>query len=505
MDITKEVELIGPGFRRLSTDGIHQGYWTPELGRWTDKDGFVQKEVLISTTYPSGVKTTGEQVNACPVLAILNSNIAENDITISWTGNTGIPTGAELSVLSGSTWVTITGFSKSSQYGVDIYKRKWVTGGDVISGSIYISGHTLPGKTWLLPNKRIYEITDINCSQQREDQPLTDIRFYALADNGSKILYALNWDKTFDDLRTILFGNFAAPTKCPTCNGSGTISGSNCIQCNEYGYSGWNSTGYLLTKKGEEFGIVEASGGFTLDEYTNKIWTKTWWMIPTKKEIKRYFAHFARLTTGEVEVTYELGDSSPTGVQSIVDIKIPYTLPLSKFSTDDAIWNEMAENIAPAGINVRFSFLVSGSLTGTFDFEDMLSAYRSGYINAVYTGQLVDPHVYGFEEAHVQHMPEPLRQRGWYQQWSAPFLWFNFISGGSDDAVSGYAMTGNTWSSGSLTGDLWMKWAQPETGLVNDTPWGTGCTAGLTQDDLWNSGVYLWDNFIANSGEQWQF
>jgi len=704
MNITQEVELIAPGYRRRTSDGLRMGYWTPELARWTDALGFEQKDVLIATTYPSGVRVTGVAVNASPVIAVLQSHTAESDLTFTVTGNVGVPSG-EIQVLSGNTWITVTGYEKSVQYGVDTFHRTWVTGGDIgifegtynfeyevdgtsgtdiafvdtitpggagdteciiiasqgdhkkvikvtsdngadiyaiheiddpqISGtvelwvetttagggrvylldegdelvlfidmdigwtriyhgdgiggntlvstassgfshvkitfncdsntfsawvgtvkvisdenfysdrsattvdSIYIANetsnteiivdaiglswdsnytigdnlidngvnpvthsftipaHSIPGTIWLLPNKRIYEITNVTSSRQRMGQPLTDIRFYGLADNGSKLLYGLNWNRTFDDLRSMLFGNFGAPKKCPTCNGTGTVDDNNCLQCNTYGFSGWNSTGYLLTKKAQEVGIAEASGGYSLEEFTDKIWTKTWWVTPTKKEVQRYFAHFAGLETGEVEIAYNLRTVAPTGVESIVDLYLPFTIPLSRFSTDDTIWNDMAKSVEPAGVKVRFSFVVGG-FTGAFDFEDRMSAYRSGYISGIYTGQLIDPHVYGFEEAHFSHQPEPIRQHGWYQQWGATWGTYNFQSGhvSGDDAVSGYlCYSGAEWASGLLTGNDWMRWAYPETGLANDSIWATGRTAGITQDDLWNSGVFYWDNF----------
>jgi len=33
MNITQEVELIAPGYRRRTSDNLRMGYWTPELAR----------------------------------------------------------------------------------------------------------------------------------------------------------------------------------------------------------------------------------------------------------------------------------------------------------------------------------------------------------------------------------------------------------------------------------------------------------------------------------------
>ena len=104
MDVTSEVEVIGPGFRRASDNGIRMGYWTPELARWTDTNGFENLFSLIDYTYVSGTKITGTLVTASPVICVLRSHTAENDLTVSITGNIGLPTG---SYTSGS--LTITG------------------------------------------------------------------------------------------------------------------------------------------------------------------------------------------------------------------------------------------------------------------------------------------------------------------------------------------------------------------------------------------------------------
>ena len=213
MKITDEISLIGPGFKRLQDDNIHMGFWTPQLAVWTDENGFEEKRDLQTFTYLTGSKYTGVMVNACPTVCIVESQIAERDLTVSITCYTGAPSGA---VLSGDIW--ITGFSKIHQYGTDIYRREWVTGGDEYNYEFIIPAHTLPGKTYLIPNKRIYKIVDVNVSPQRQDQPLTNLGFYALADNGSKLLYSFNWDKIYEDLRTMLYSSFAAPKKCPTCN-----------------------------------------------------------------------------------------------------------------------------------------------------------------------------------------------------------------------------------------------------------------------------------------------
>ena len=326
--------------------------------------------------------------------------------------------------------------------------------------------------------------------------------FYALADNGSKLLYSYNWSKINNDLREMLFSRCAAPKKCPTCNGSGYVADASdvCQQCGGYKYSGWNATGFMLDQMAREYDIVQETGE-SFQVYQDKIWAKKWWVTPTKKEIQRYFAHFAGLETGEITITNNFRNNSTSGVESIVDIHLPFVMPESRFSTDDPFWAEMAESIEPAGINIRFSFLVSGNLTGQWEFESPQSAYTPYYSNAVYhtggTGNAVlGDHSFGFYEPFS--IIGVMKNSGWYQRWATPWLFYNYTSGIQTDAVSGYAVISGaswSWSSGLLTGTAWEKWAQPAETLTNDTIWDTGATPFVVQASLWSEGTYYNDNF----------
>lgn len=504
MKITDEVSLIGPGFKRFTDDHIHMGFWTPELARWSDLNSFEPKTSLQEYYYSSGVKITGAKVNASPVICVVESQIAERDLTIQITGNTGIPSGY---IVSGD--VTITGYSTNHQHGTDVYRREWTTGGEEFRYSFIIPAHTLPEKTYLLPNKRIYEITNISVNPQRQDQPLTQLNFHALADNGSKLIYTYNWNKVYNDLRTMLYGTFAAPKKCPTCNGSGYVvdEADTCQQCNGYKYSGWNATGYIFDQIARSVGIAQESGE-SFEVYQDKVWAKRWEVIPTVSSIKKYFAHFAHCTTGEVGIYNNFRTTNTSGVECIVDIMLPYVLPEARFSTSNTFWNVMAESCEPAGINIRFSFLVSGNLTGQFDFEAIQSSFISYYVDGIYytggTGSdnLPDPHGYGFDEPFG--LLGIAKHSGWYQRWVTPWFFYNLTSGIQTDAVSGYAVLSGvsySWISGVLTGTTWSKWAQPAETLVNDTIWETGEAPFVEQNKFWDTGTYYWDNFWGSGAD----
>jgi len=525
MNVKDEVEAMGPGFKRRASS-MRQGFWTPKLATWSDKDGFVRGDDLQYYTWVSGVKVTGFAVNASPVICVVESEIAEQDLWIEVTGHTGQPTG---SITSGG--ITITGFEVNHQYGIDVYRHSWCTGAAGYTGSFGIDANELPGTTILLPNKRIYSITDVNVYisgtttiAQRATQPLTKLGFYALADNGSKLLYTFNWDKIYEDMRAMTFGRFAAPKRCPTCMGSGTVSDVECFQCDGYGYNGYNSTGYMLNEIGKEYGIVQETGE-SFDTFQNRIWAKKWLIYPSKTEIQRYFAHFARLNAEEVEITSNYRSHSSSGVESIIDIKLPYVITNSKFTAGNTFWNVMAERCEPAGTLVRFAFLVAGgSLTGTLDLEQIESAqmpYYSGSqgiyetgVSGNLTGAYLDPHVYGFGEASFASVQQK-SMGGWYAGWGAPSMYGSVMITGSllvggvggwesgDDCCSGYSVVSGdtyTWCSGGFEGREWTKWAWPSGGQGTGGVWHTGTLAeeGYSQDLLFSTGTYYWDNFWAS-------
>jgi hypothetical protein len=188
MNVTDEVKLIGPGYKK-EYDNIRGGYWTPLLAEWSDISGFVEKRDLQEYVYDStGVKVIGASVNASPLICITKSHIGQEDLTVSVTGYLGLVDSGQ-SVTTGG--VTITGFSENVQYGKKIYRREYVTGGN-FQDSFTIPAYTSIGTVFKLPHKRVYRVTDVNVSPRQAEQPLTELGFYALADNGSRLLYSTN-------------------------------------------------------------------------------------------------------------------------------------------------------------------------------------------------------------------------------------------------------------------------------------------------------------------------
>ena len=510
MSVVTGVQFIGPGFKR-SPDVIHRGFWTPQLGEWTEGQGYTEIRDLQFYEYSGGARHTGVVVNAAPVLCIVKSELGHNDIVISITGSLGA---LDTSWPISSGTYTISGFTTDHQYNVPIYRREFVTGGGTFLHEFTIPAYTKAGKVYTLPTKRLYKITSVSgISGTIGDQGVAKLGFYALSDNGSKILHGLNWDKIFEYAKKVLYGAYGNPKKCVRCDGTGYIGveANVCVQCNGYKYHGPDASGFMLTHIGFDNKLVQDSDDSD-EKFRNKIWAFTWHVTPTKKEVQRYFAHFARIEPNEVEVDNvdRLSASGlPTGIERLVDVKVPYNIPLGVFSNADDIWEQMAKSIEPAGIDIRFSFLAE-AFTGQWTWDEWTSKYISGYlVSGVISEAFTDPHVFGFEQPVVNW--DFRFGQGWHQEWGEDWMFFNHLDIGVHDSghvsgCSGYALiSGSTyeWISGSMTGagNEWLKWAWPATGNANGDEWHSGLAGEeYLQAAFYVSGTYYLDNFWASGG-----
>ena len=504
MSIIDEVELIGPGHRRKG-DSIHYGYWTPELASWSDRDSFTSiRDLQYFAFDDTGLKVTGAGVNASPILCIVKDPIGENDLTVSFTGSEGI-LDSNQSIITGN--ITLTGFSSDHQYGINIYRREWVTGGDTIMHEFTIPKYTNVGTIFQIPSKRIYKVDSVTVTPQNSTQPVTSLGFYALADNGSKLLYSLNWNTIFDNIQKCLYGMYGHPKKCVRCNGSGyvTTETDTCMECAGYGFDGPNASGYLVDMIAKDAGVIQ--GDNDDKKFRNKIWAlKEWWVTPTKKEISRYFAHFARITTASIEIYENDRTVGATGVERVVDLMLPYNIPDAIFGVADPVWSQMAEKVEPAGIQIRFSFL-SQAFTGDYVMESLSSVYMNyisggieytGYTDGIDDTSMLKMSTYGFYEPFAPH---DFGSTAWYDSWGQDWFGFNYLTSGhisgSISGLSGLMKTGATspiWVEGLFQGDIWLRMAWPANSLVNDTVWETGGSSEIDQD-AWYTGTFLLDNF----------
>ena len=323
----------------------------------------------------------------------------------------------------------------------------------------------------------------------------------------------MNWDKVFEYARTVLYGAYGHPERCVRCDGTGyiTVEGNTCQQCEGYGYQGPNASGFMLSQIGFDNNIIQNSVD-TDKTFRNKVWSREWWVTPTPNEVRRYFAHFARIQPNEIEIDNidrVASSNMQTGIEVVVDVKMPYNIPLGVFSNEDIIWNQMAQSIEPAGIQIRFSFLAT-AMTGVWEWEDWDSRYMSGYISGSALTPTQVERVFGFYNPIANW--DFRSPQGWYSDWGDDFMWFNHLDIGTHD--SGY-VSGNSgiacisgashsWENGSMTGaaNEWLKWAWPSIDNADDDEWHTGtlATDEIVQEAFWVSGTYIWDNFWASGG-----
>lgn len=381
--------------------------------------------------------------------------------------------------------------------------------GNEVDTTFTIPKHTNPGEVFQVFNKDVFKITDVDVDPRQQSQPLTDLKFYGLADNGSKILHSINWNKTFSDIKTAMFGMFGHPNKCPRCNGEGEVSGYQCIQCDGYGWDGPNASGEMLNILGSE---VNLSRTDDLEVFRNKIWAKNWLIVPTRNEIRRYFSHFSRLDESEVELILDTGQS---GMYSVLNIYLPLGgLDVAIFGTGD-FWEKMADRCANAGTRVGFS-LKTREFTGELTFEESDSPYHDFYSGGTHYSGYVDGEdftgvdtQYGFYEPFSVQRQLDSFERRYSNLWGGQWKFANFTGQDSGDGIrTGYQLSGETVIHGNIGSGEWWRWAQIEDGLSdadNGIDWHTGESSFVDQQALWDSGTYYWDNFWVSGNDGIQY
>ncbi len=352
MRTTEIIKLMPTQFRQTVSNPLDSGHYIPMLGYWTKAEGFVKKQSLIYLS----------ESLACPVIAVVNRRVGKEDLTLTITG--------KLSEYNNT--------SERSQGEYTIKKKRYTPTETTIETTLTLPRFTRQWATFLLTGlgKMVYEITSVT------DDVLYDtsrIEFYALASAGSRIIYWLGLHKITEILRDIVQGPWIAPTKCLRCSGTGIepeFTVEPCHQCLGYKYSGYNATRYIQRMKGFDVGLAReildwdnmTDADHTLvKEFINKAWTQKWWVTPTKKEIKRLFAHFLQLATDDIQINERFHLQEP-----VWDLVLPRLASLaSPFGRDiyenyEELLKYMAESLTPAGVSVFVGFYDLGYF-GNFD------------------------------------------------------------------------------------------------------------------------------------------
>jgi len=342
MDIRDQIDVyLNTAFKQSIEQTPYSGHSLVKLAEWDRVNGFVKKE---SVSY---VKDTIDIAVPCPVIAIVDEKIREKNLTLTIIGN-------------------VAEYDQDiefNQLGKTIIKKQYKTSTTTSNGTLEIPRFTRPNATFLVASlgNKIFEITNIT-----SNLPLTTaggkVSFYALASEGSKVLYYLGMYRIHNMIKQIVNSIWISPTECNTCKGTGLLNGIQCPQCKGYKYSGENASRGIAIAKGYDVGISrEKFSSYPLSDaqwnkvwkFINQAWTQKWWVTPTVSEIKRLFAHFYNVSEGEIIITERYHFSMPHW-----DISIPIEGSLgSPFDSGDIdLAKFIARSVTPAGVNVFIGF-----------------------------------------------------------------------------------------------------------------------------------------------------
>ena len=332
-------------FRGMTNNPLNTGHYVPLLGYWTKEEGFVKKQSLVYK---------GESL-ACPIIAVVSDRVGKEDVILTITAKTSVYDSTE----------------EKAQGDYTIKRKIYTPTETTIETTLTVPRFTRQWATFLLTGlgKMCYEITSIT------DDNIYDtskIEFYALASSGSRIIYWLGLHQLTETLRDIVQGLWISPTRCFRCKATGIEPGTTepCKQCNGYKYSGYNATRSIQRNKGFDVGLARKILDWNnmsnddhqvVKEFINKAWTQKWWITPTKKEIKKLFAHFFQLHEDDIQITERFNLQEP-----VWKINLPTRASgASPFGVDiyesyEDLLKFIARSVTPAGVSVFVGFYNTG-------------------------------------------------------------------------------------------------------------------------------------------------
>ena len=369
MRTTEIIKLMPTQYRQTTNNPLDTGHYIPMLGYWTKAEGFVKKQSL---TY------LGESL-ACPVIAVVNRRVGNEDLTLTITG--------KISEYNNT--------SERTQGDYTIQKKTYIPTETEISTTLTVPKFTRQWATFLLTGlgKLVYEINTVT---DDVDYDTSKIEFYALASAGSKIIYWLGLHRITEILRDIVQGPWIAPTKCLRCSGTGIepeFTVEPCKQCLGYKYDGYNATKYIQRMKGFDVGLAREvldwdnmtdADHQLVKEFINKSWTQKWWVTPTKKEIKRLFAHFLQLSEGDIQINERFHLQEPVWnlvLPRRVSIASPFGKDIYENYKDLLIY--IAESLTPAGVSVFVGFYDLGNF-GNFDIFETSQMHHINFASGAF-------------------------------------------------------------------------------------------------------------------------
>lgn len=468
MNITEEVQIIGPAFKKIA-NWTKQGTFLIKLSDWYEDEGLVHK-------YEYGLierDTTGNimNFNPSPIVCIVENDVGHMDIQLSITGD----------------YASASGWSEYDQSGQTIYTRIWNTG---TTGIWYydldIPKYTRAGSVFLLKGENLkysIKIRDINARNDYGiiSQPNDHLSFRALGDTNTKFLWSINWNKPFNYLKEIIKGIIGTPPLCTRCSGTGTISGIICKQCEGTQFAGFNASGLILRDHSIRAGIQKQDDETPL-HFLNRLWSYNYWVTPTEVQAKNFIGIFAGIDPDTIEITHSSG---LRGQEPEFHTKLPIPFgPKASFSEADEHWPKIIDSIAPACVIGTFSLIDKG--------------FPSGLLN-----DLIDHNYYG------DHIPTFYNYKGsgstgWETGKYSPGFWAHYFNDVHCFSSAWRGEWGGEWlffETGAASGYL------KESGVDNQNTGGYELTysgywshrgTGLT--GFLDSGTCYYDNFYVSGG-----
>jgi len=360
MKLTDQIKLLNSAFRRIDNErSLYRGFSVPKIGIWTRADGFKKLTSLQKDNY----------CLACPIVAMVENKIREDNLELTITSKIAQEKEEEDTTQIDETTITRKIYETTDTENTTILE---------------IPRYTRKNAVFLLSGlgNKVYEITSVTSNILNPDEG-GEVGFYALASEGSKVLYHLGMYKVQEYMKQVLNCIWSSPTTCPRCSGTGTYDHTVCAQCDGYGYDGYNADKGIQLKKAFDVGLTRekftypatASQNDVIKDFVNKVWTQKWWVTPTVKEIKRLFAHFYGIDVDAVFITERYHDTMPQWNISL-PTEIPLKCPFTEL--DEDLMRYIAESVTPAGVNVFLTFYV------LFYFGNMDDLEFEGVIKDLY-------------------------------------------------------------------------------------------------------------------------
>jgi len=350
------IKLIPTGFKQVTSDPLYTGHSMPLLGTWTKADGWKKKQIL---------EFEGLTL-ACPIVAIVNEKVGKFDL--------------DLKIEAKTSKYKQTVEKEQGDYTL---KRKIYEPDGTTSATLTIPRYTRPFAMFLVSSlgKNIYDISDVYPTNDVECDD-AEVQFYALASEGSRIIYWLSLHRVAMALQEIINGFWIAPPYCSRCQGSGIepdTDSDTCCQCEGYRFDGYNATKYIQRQRGFDVGLardvldwdnLSEEDHFIIKKFINKCWTQKWWVTPTVSEIKRFFAHFYQVDESNIQIEERFDSHEP-----VWRLTLPYDAgdvsPFGTLTEDDRdLLKYLAQSVTPAGVNVFVGFYEDyGSFGGDEEWQ----------------------------------------------------------------------------------------------------------------------------------------